>query len=76
MKILENYKELRPIADKYIKGTEKIDWQADLETAGIEAAAENSFTKLAVKAKLDNRQKNLLDDLGYNNWRKIVRKTK
>jgi predicted metalloprotease with PDZ domain len=76
LSILEDYKELRPIAEKYIKGTEKIDWQADLETIGIEAAETNSFTKLAVKAKLSGRQKNLLDDLGYNNWRKIVQKTK
>ncbi|HXH70077.1 MAG TPA: hypothetical protein VNI60_07095 [Pyrinomonadaceae bacterium] len=76
LNILENYKELRSIAEKYIKGVGKIDWQADLETIGIEAAETNSFTKLAVKAKLDNRQKDLLDDLGYNNWRKILQKTK
>ncbi len=76
LNILENYKELRPIAEKYIKGAGRIDWQADLEAIGVEAAETNSFTKLAVKAKLDNRQKSLLDDLGYNNWRKIVQKTK
>jgi predicted metalloprotease with PDZ domain len=76
LKILENYDELRPIAEKYIKGSGKIDWQADLESAGIEASETNSFTKLAVKTKLDRHQKNLLDDLGYNNWRKIVQKTK
>lgn len=73
LKILDNYKELRPIVEKYIKGAEKIDWRADLEGAGIEATEENSFTKLAVKAKLSGRQSNLLDDLGYNNWRKIAR---
>ncbi len=76
LNILENYKEIHPIAEKYIRGTEKIDWQADLESAGIKAVETNSFTKLAVKAKLNNRQKSLLDDLGYNNWRKIVQKTK
>lgn len=73
LKILESYKELRPIVEKYIRGAEKIDWRADLESAGIEATEENSFTKLAVKAKLSAQQSNLLDDLGYNNWRKIVR---
>ena len=76
LKILENYDELRPIAEKYIRGAGKIDWQTDLESAGIEATEINSFTKLAVKAKLDNRQKNLLDYLGYNNWRKIAQKVK
>jgi hypothetical protein len=76
LRILENYKELRPIAEKYIKGAGKVDWQTDLESIGIEAAETNSFTKLSVKAKLDSRQKSLLDDLGFNNWRKIVQKTK
>lgn len=76
LSVLDDYKELRPIAEKYIRGTEKIDWQANLSSIGIEAVEENSFTKLSVKAKLDNRQKNLLDDLGYNNWRKIARKAK
>jgi predicted metalloprotease with PDZ domain len=73
LKILENYRELNLITEKYIKGAEKIDWQTNLESAGIEAAVVNSFTKLTVKTKLDNRQKDLLDKLGYNNWRKIVR---
>jgi len=76
LRILGNYKELRPIAEKYIKGAGKVDWQTDLEAIGIEATETNSFTKLSVKAKLDSRQKSLLDDLGYNNWRKIVQKTK
>ena len=76
LNILESYKELRPFAEKYVNRAEKIDWQTDLESAGIEAAETNSFTKLSVKAKLSGRQKNLLDDLGYNNWRKIARKTK
>jgi predicted metalloprotease with PDZ domain len=76
LSILENYKELRPIAEKYIRGAGKIDWQTDLESAGIEATETNSFTKLAVKTKLNRHQKNLLDDLGYNNWRKIAQKTK
>lgn len=72
LSVLENHAELRPTIEKYIKGTEKIDWQADLETIGVEAAEENSFTKLSVKAKLNNHQKNLLNKLGYNNWREIA----
>ncbi len=72
LSILRNYRELDLITEKYIKSAAKIDWQADLESAGIEAAETNSFTKLAVKAKLSGRQKDLLDKLGYNNWRKIV----
>ncbi len=74
--VLESRRELRPISEKYIKGAENIVWQTDLETVGIEAKEENSFTKLIVKAKLTSRQKDLLNELGYNNWRKLVRKSK
>jgi len=76
LSVFESYGELRPIVEKYIRGTGKIDWQADLETIGIEAEETNSFTKLSVKAKLKNRQRDLLDKLGYNNWRKVVREAK
>ncbi|MBA2736522.1 MAG: hypothetical protein H0U50_06990 [Pyrinomonadaceae bacterium] len=69
--ILQTREELRPIIEKYIKGAENIAWQTDLEWFGIESAEENFQTKLKVKAKLNNRQKDLLDKLGYNNWRKL-----
>jgi len=70
LKILKNYSELNPIIEKYIAGADEINWKTDLETIGIEAKEENSFLRLAVKAKLNGRQKDLLDKLGYNNWRK------
>lgn len=68
--ILQAREELRPIIEKYIKGAENIDWQTDLEAIGIESTTENFSTKLKIKAKLNGRQKDLLDKLGYNNWRK------
>ena len=70
LKILEAHDELLPIIDKYIKGAENIAWQTDLDAIGIESTTENFSTKLKVKAKLNGRQKDLLDKLGYNNWRK------
>ena len=70
MDVLEAHGELSPVIAKYINGTENIAWQTDLEAAGIESATENFATKLKVKAKLNGRQKDLLDKLGYNNWRK------
>ena len=73
---LNGYRSLDLIAAKYIQGAEKIDWETDLQTIGIEATTENSFVKLNVKAKLNAKQKDLLDELGYNNWRKISRKTR
>ena len=76
LSLLESRRELRPIVEKYIKGAENIAWQTDLEAVGIEAKDENSFTKLGVKSKLNGRQKDLLNELGYNNWRKLVQKSK
>lgn len=74
--VLKSRKELRPIFEKYIKGAEKFDWQTDLESIGIEAKTENSFARLRVKTKLSGRQKDLLNELGYNNWRKSRKKLK
>jgi len=70
LNIFESRAELRPIVEKYIKGTENIMWQTDLDAIGIESATENFSTKLKVKANPNGRQKDLLDKLGYNNWRK------
>ncbi len=71
---LEQHKELNSIVEKYIKGVGRVDWDADLESVGIEANEENSFTHLKVKAKPNRRQKDLLNRLGYNNWRKVSEK--
>lgn len=76
LSILEADAELRPIVERYIKGAEKIDWRADLEAAGIQQSGESFPARLAVKSKLGGRQKDLLDKLGYNNWRKLVPKSK
>jgi hypothetical protein len=70
LNILQTRMELRPVVEKYIKGTENIAWQTDLDAIGIESEAENFSTKLKVKANPSGRQKDLLDKLGYNNWRK------
>ena len=70
LNIFERRAELRPIIEKYVKAAENIVWQTDLETIGIVSATENFTTKLKVKAGLSGRQKDLLDELGYNNWRK------
>ncbi|MGI8883561.1 MAG: hypothetical protein ACR2IA_04895 [Pyrinomonadaceae bacterium] len=74
--ILQTREELRPIIEKYIKGAENIVWRTDLETFGIESAEENFQTVLKVKAKPNSRQKDLLDKLGYNNWRKLSKSSR
>jgi predicted metalloprotease with PDZ domain len=76
LNVLQTHAELRPVIEKYIKGAENIAWQTDLEAIGIESATENFTTKLKVKTGLSSRQKDLLDELGYNNWRKISESSK
>ena len=76
LNILESHAELRALVGRYIKGAEKLDWQTDLESIGIETNGENFPSKLAVKSKLKARQKDLLNELGYNNWRKLSQKSK
>ncbi len=76
LNVLSSYKELGSTVEKYVRGTEKIDWKIDLDGAGIEQIEANGFIRLAVKAKPNSRAKDLLDNLGYNNWRKISAETK
>ena len=64
--ILQSNEELVPVVDKYINGADKFAWEPELLLAGLEM--KNS---LAVMPKLSRRQKDLLDALGYNNWRKL-----
>lgn len=73
---LGSYPKLQPIIEKYIKGVEEIDWQVYLENLGIEVSKTGAAAKLSIKAKLNGRQKDLLDKLGYNNWRKSLEKSK
>jgi hypothetical protein len=69
--LMRSNPSLIPIVDKYIVGSDKIDWTAELESAGIEDSDGGILTALRVKQKLSGKQKTLLDKLGYNNWRKL-----
>lgn len=68
--------ELALIFDKYITGTQPIDWRAELLAAGIVAAGEGPAVRLSVVPKPNRQQKDLLDRLGYNNWRKLSQSLK
>lgn len=74
--ILQNHPELVPIVERYILGAHEIDWLALLKTTGIEHEVKDQLTKLKVVAKPSGRQKDLLDRLGYNNWRKLSQTTR
>ena len=76
LKVLKDHSELNQIIEKYIVGADKINWETDLASIGIEAMKENRVVRLAAKAKLNSGQKDLLDKLGYNNWRKSSEKRK
>ena len=56
---------------RYVEGIEVVDWTAELVTAGIESKQAGRATTLVVVPKPSGRQREILDRLGYNNWRKI-----
>lgn len=73
---LAKYPELRPIIDRYITGSEKIAWEEYLQTAGLESIGPITASRLSVLKKPNSRQKDLLDKLGYNTWRKLSKDLK
>jgi hypothetical protein len=62
-----------PVIDRDITGTASIDWGSLLQAAGLGADANG---RLTVSTHLSGGQKDLLDKLGYNNWRKLPRSKK
>ncbi|MBK7708294.1 MAG: hypothetical protein IPJ30_21705 [Acidobacteria bacterium] len=76
LRVIESDASLKTIAANYIRGAEAIVWRTELSFAGIEVRTENFSTKLTVKAKPSRRQKDLLDELGYNNWRNFLKSSK
>lgn len=70
LNIMRSHPELVPVIDRMITGADKFEWSALLAAAGIEVVTANSTPALRVVAKPSGRQKDLLDKLGYNNWRK------
>lgn len=74
LSLLRSYPELTPLIDRNITGLESIEWNDLIKGAGLEAESADQTTKLKVTAKPSGRQKDLLDKLGYNNWRKLTSK--
>ncbi|MEO5859601.1 MAG: hypothetical protein ABIR33_11700 [Pyrinomonadaceae bacterium] len=62
------------LMQRSVEGSEVVDWATQLLNAGIEAKQAGRTTTLKVAAKLNGRQREILDRLGYNNWRKIGNK--
>lgn len=76
LRILKSNAELVPLAEKYIEGNSRIDWQGDLQTFGMSAEKSSGATEVKVISKPSGRQKDLLNKLGYNQWRRLLQQKK
>lgn len=82
LKLLNTNPELRPIIDRYVTGSQgspdnqSISEVSLLDNAGLDITTANGAKKLSVKQKLTSRQKAILDNLGYNSWRKLLKDSK
>jgi predicted metalloprotease with PDZ domain len=77
IRILKQNAELVSIAVQYIEGNSKIEWRNELSSFGITAEESAAgATNLKVVVRPNGRQKDLLDKLGYNQWRKLLRPQK
>lgn len=70
--LMRSRNELVPIVERYVSAAEALDWTALLNKAGIEATTRDQLTRLATVPKPSGRQKEILDRLGYNRWRKLT----
>ncbi|MEQ1762731.1 MAG: hypothetical protein ABL984_06230, partial [Pyrinomonadaceae bacterium] len=68
---LKTFLEPRAFLDSYVFRADPVELFQHLSAAGIESKQTGRTTSLTVAAKLNGRQKEILDRLGYNNWRKI-----
>jgi predicted metalloprotease with PDZ domain len=74
LKFFESYPSLSPIIKEYVEGAEKLNFGKYLPQTGIEIQPAGRNIKLRVKDDLSGREKDFLDKLGYNNWRKFLSK--
>jgi len=59
-----------PRVTLYVQGTEQIDLGYALQAAGLELIKNGPSYVLKVVEKPDRRQREMLEKLGYNNWRR------
>jgi hypothetical protein len=66
LKLMRSRLELLPVVEKYVESAGKFELLNELATAGLELS-----NGLRVTSKLNRKQKDILDALGYNNWRRL-----
>ncbi len=76
LRVLNDFDELKFIIEKHIKGTEKIGLANYPTSIGIKNAGTSSEAKFILKEKLRGREKAILEKLGYNRWREILRRSR
>jgi predicted metalloprotease with PDZ domain len=76
LKILRLQPELRPIVDNSITNSRTIDWPDLLRSGGLEMYTRDQLVRIKVVDKPSSRQREVLDRLGYNNWRNLPRTDK
>lgn len=65
---------LGDITERFVLGSDKIDWENTLGEIGLVQQAKGREIVLSVSPKLTGGQKAILNKLGYNSWRKIIKK--
>lgn len=73
-KMFEDFPETNEIYNNYVSGKSRLEFQNELSFFGLEY--KKSENKISVVENLDGKQKDLLDKLGYNQWRKLLEKQK
>jgi predicted metalloprotease with PDZ domain len=73
-KSFAEYKEVSNIFTNYVSGKLKVEFRDELTPFGLEYL--KSENKIVLLDKLNGKQKDLLDKLGYNQWRKLTEKQK
>ncbi len=76
LNILRKYPELKDILSKYVEGKSKIEIKPEIEQFGLQLNSTQFGTELKVAGNLSNKQQDLLDKLGYNQWRKLLQQPK
>ena len=72
LRIMSEYKELGPVVERFIQGPGPGDWREYLAMAGlVDASDGRPPSRLSVKERPGRRERELLDKLGYNNWRNL-----
>jgi len=69
IKILSKYKGVREVVTKHIEGDESPSLSDELVFFGLSLVPNTTMPKVTLLQNLNSQQKNLLNKLGYNQWR-------